>query len=69
MGPEVGFVMDFDVDPKTNMPTGCGPLDADGYTPTNTAFAPGTPIQYKLSSLGRPRKVSLHIFDSVNASR
>ena len=55
MAPEVGFIMDFDVDKGTNLPTGCGPLDfpSKGVDhlgkkgATSTPFYPGSPIVYQ----------------------
>merc|ERR1719204_1313836 len=55
MAPEVGFIMDFDVDKETNLPTGCGPLDfpSKGVDhlgkkgATSTPFYPGSPIVYQ----------------------
>ena len=38
---EMSLVMDFDVDNKTNLPTGCGPLDGNWKTSAN---GPGVPI-------------------------
>ena len=47
MAPEVGFIMDFDVDKGTNLPTGCGPLDFPSKGATSTPFYPGSPIVYQ----------------------
>ena len=55
MAPEVGFIMDFDVDKGTNLPTGCGPLDfpskgvdhSGKKGATSTPFYPGSPIVYQ----------------------
>ena len=69
LAPEVGFVMDFDVDKETNLPTGCGPLDFPSKTATSTTFYPGSPIVYQagMKSL-RFLFMSIHCFDTTAVS-